>query len=84
MGKMELVRVVIGDKVWQMSRKMAMGIIDTGKAKYKQQGQNAILGVEKDGIITLQNETFDSVQDFVKEVSNWEKGGFKCYFTTEN
>lgn len=77
----DVVRMVIGKKVWEVSRKMAMTTIEIAKQKYKKQNVNAIVGVEKDSIISLQRDVYDDTAKFEKEIENWQKGGFKCYYT---
>ena len=79
----EIVKMVIGDKVWEVSRKMVNATIELAKQKYMKENVNAIVAVEKDGIIAMQKDVFDKTDAFVKEIQNWERGGYKCYFTTK-
>lgn len=79
----EIVRMVVGNKVWEVSRKMANATIELAKQKYMKENVNAIVAVEKDGIIAMQKDVFDKTDAFVKAIQNWERGGYKCYFTTK-
>ena len=75
--------MVVGDKVWEVSRKMANVTIEIAKQKYRKENVNAIVAVEKDNIISLQKDVFDSTDALVKAVTNWERGGYKCYYETK-
>lgn len=75
--------MVVGTKVWEVSRKMVNATIELAKQKYMKENVNAIVAVEKDGIIAMQKDVFDKTDAFVKEIQNWERGGYKCYFTTK-
>lgn len=79
----EIVRMVIGNKVWEVSRKMVNATIEMAKQKYMKENVNAIVAVEKDGIIALQKDVFDNTDSFVKAVTNWERGGYKCYYISK-
>lgn len=79
----EIVRMVVGTKVWEVSRKMVNATIELAKQKYMKENVNAIVAVEKDGIIAMQKDVFDKTDAFVKAIQNWERGGYKCYFTTK-
>ena len=75
-----LKKVIIGDKLWEMSPKMVNIIIDMAKAKMAKQGiYAALLAVEKDGVISLTNQQFKSEDELDKEKEKWSKGGYKCY-----
>ena len=78
-----IVKVVIGSKVWQMTRKMATATLSVAEAKYNQENVNAIYAVEKGDIISLQKDVFDDTEAFEKAVTNWQSGGYKCYYTTK-
>ena len=82
-AKNELVRVIIGHKVWEVSMRMAHQIIEVAKSKYKKENVNAIVAVEKDGIIEMQKDVFEDTEAFVEAVTNWERGGYKCYYTVK-
>lgn len=83
-GKVKkVVRVIIGKKVWEVSRKMANATIEIAKQKYMKENVNAIVAVEKEGTIAMQKDVFDKTDAFVKAIQNWERSGYKCYFTTK-
>lgn len=83
-GKVKkVVRVIIDKKVWEVSRKMANATIEIAKQKYMKENVNAIVAVEKDGTISMQKDVFDKTDAFVKAIQNWERCGYKCYFTTK-
>lgn len=77
----QIVKVIIGKKVWEVSRKMANSIIEMAKQKYKKEGVNAVVAVEKDDVISLLKDTFDNTDALVKAISNWERGGYRCYYS---
>lgn len=79
----KVVRVIIGKKVWEVSMKMANATIEIAKQKYMKENVNAIVAVEKDGTIAMQKDVFDKTDAFVEAIQNWERGGYKCYFTTK-
>ena len=79
----EIVKMVVGNKVWEVSRKMANATIELAKQKYMKENVNAIVAVEKDGIISMQKDVFDKTDAFVKAVANWEHGGYKCYYISK-
>ena len=75
--------MVVGSKVWEVSRKMVNATIELAKKKYIKENVNAIVAVEKNGVIDLQKDVFDKSDAFVEAIQNWERGGYKCYFTTK-
>lgn len=78
--KVILKKVIIGDKLWEMSPKMVNIIFDMAKAKMTKQGvYAALLAVEKDGVISLTNQQFKSDDELDKEKEKWSKGGYRCY-----
>ena len=81
--KGKIVRVIIDKKVWEVSRKMANATIEIAKQKYMKENVNAIVAVEKEGTIAMQKDVFDKTDAFVKAIQNWERSGYKCYFTTK-
>ena len=78
-----MIKLIIGEKVWEVSSKMAKVIVGIAKENYIKENVNAIVAVEKDGIITMQKDVFDNTDAFVKAVTNWERGGYKCYYTSK-
>lgn len=62
---------------------MALNIVLLAKEKYKKENVNAIVAVEKGKIFTLQKDVFEDTDAFVKAIQNWERGGYKCHYTTK-
>lgn len=79
----EIVRMIIGSKVWEISRRMVNSTIELAKQKYRKENVNAIVAVEKDNIIAMQKDVFNDTDAFVEAVTKWERGGYKCYYTTK-
>lgn len=77
----ELVKMIIGSKVWVVTRKMANTTINIAKQKYEKENVKAIVGVEKDNIISLQKDVYESTEAFEKAIYGWIHGGYKCYHT---
>ena len=65
-----MIKLIIGEKVWEVSSKMAKVIVGIAKENYIKENVNAIVAVEKDGIITMQKDVFDNTDAFVKAVTN--------------
>ena len=78
-----MIKLIIGEKVWEVSSKMAKVIVGIAKENYMKENVNAIVAVEKDGIITMQKDVFDNTDAFVKAVANWERGGYKCHYISK-
>ena len=77
-----ILTVVIGTKAYNMTRKMALSVIDLAKQKYEKENVNAIVAVEKDGIIAMQKDVHKE-DTMIDAVANWTKGGYKVYYTTK-
>lgn len=73
-----IVKVLIGKKVWEMSIKQSKAIIEMAKQKYK--GKNAIVAVQKGDYITLLKDVFDSSESLEKAIKDWEESGYKCEY----
>lgn len=82
MAKEKIVNVIIGDKGWQMTLKKAQCIINLAREKYEKENMNAIVAVQKDDVVSLMKDTFTGQDKFIKEILRWEKGGYKCFYTT--
>lgn len=76
----DIVKVIMGDKVWSCTRKMANNIISLGKAKYQKLNVNAIVAVEKGNMIVLQKDVYEDEEEFTKEIQNWALGGYYCHY----
>ena len=81
MKKGSIVNMVVGDKVWHVSHKLADKTIQLAKEKYE--GSNVIVAVEKDGIVTLMKDKFDTTKELIHAVEGWTKGGYKCHYTNK-
>lgn len=79
----KLVTVVIGNKAYQMTKKMAKGIIEMAKQKYKTENVNAIVAVEKDGIISMQKDVYNSTDEMLEAVVKWTNGKYNTYYVTK-
>ena len=77
----KLVNMVVGEKLWRCTRRMAMETINLAKQKYKKENVNAIVAVEKNGLIALRKDICKDEDDLIEEVTNWKKGGYKVYYT---
>ena len=82
-SKTRIVKMVIGNKVWEVTNKMANSVIELAKQKYAKENVNAIVAVEKDNTVSLQKDVFEDTDAFVKAVANWERCGYKCYYNTK-
>lgn len=83
MAKHNEVKVIIGEKVWLMPRKMANATIQIAKQKYIKENVNAIVAIEKADMVIMRKDVFDNTDSFVKEITSWEHGGYKCYYVTK-
>lgn len=83
MANQYLFKLIVDKKCYAVSEKMAMATIKLAKEKYKKENINAIVAVQKDDMIVMQKDVFDKTDAFVKAVANWERGGYKCYYTTK-
>ena len=75
-----LVRLVLKDKVYEMSPRMAQATIEVAREKYMKENANAIVGVQKDDIISMMRDVFDTTAALEEAVTNWEHGGYTCYY----
>lgn len=81
---MKIIKLIIGNKVWEVSQKMANATLEIAKQKYEKENVNAIYAVEKDNIISMQNDVYNETFEFNKAIENWTKSGYKCHFTSVN
>ena len=79
-NKSNLVRLIIGPKVYQTTRKMAFAPISMAREKFTKENKNVIIALEKDDMIVLRKDFFASKEKLLDEVSNWKKGGYKCHY----
>ena len=78
--KNKLVRLIIGPKVYETTMKMALASINMASEKYTEENKNAIIALEKDGMIVLRKDIYTSKEQLLDEVSKWEKGNYKCHY----
>lgn len=71
-------RVILNKTVYEMTRKQFRGVLGIAKKSVKM----GIYAVEKNGIVEMKNETFDSKEDLVKSVAEYAKNGFKVYYNS--
>lgn len=76
----DIVHMVVGKKVWQITRKMVNETIKLAKEKYRKENVNAIVAVEKKNVYTLLKDVYTDNEEFIKAISNWEHGGYTCYY----
>ena len=69
-------RVIVNDHVYEMTREQCDGVLKTGS----KQVPSGIYAVEKDGMVELKNERFQSKKLLNREVVVHEKAGFKVYW----
>lgn len=80
---MEQVKLIIGGKVWQMSRKQAyatLSIIIDGIRRNKKY-KYMLVAVERNKAIALVRDSFETKQELDKEIASYEKLGFNCFST---
>lgn len=77
---MEIVTVLIDDKVHQMTDKVAKVLIKMAKEKYRKEMRNAIVAVEKDGKIEMRRDVFGTFKDLQKQAQELKANGFKAHY----
>ena len=78
---MQVVKVIVGKKVWEVSTKMAMAMMALGKKKHVDMEQHAIIGVKKGKIYTLRDDVFKTELELDTKVSKWVQGGYRVFTT---
>lgn len=76
----QIINLIVGNKVYRTTRKMAMGVIDLAKEKFKDEGVNALVAVEKDDMINLRKDVFEDSQQLEKEIVTWIMAGYECHY----
>ena len=69
-------RVNMGAKIYEMSNKQAKAILETTK---KLANCN-IYGVEKDNVLIMLNEKYESKNELDKDIAKFRNKGFKVYY----
>lgn len=62
-----------------MPRKQAHGLIQQVQESVKV--KNMLIAVERDKTIVLTRECFETKEELLKEIAEYNKRGFKCYHT---
>lgn len=68
-------KVILKDKVYEMSRKQFCGLLDVAKRSMN----IGIYAVQKDGVAEMKNEQYENKADLRKAVAEYSKAGFKVY-----
>ena len=77
-----LVNVIVGDKAWNVSSKIANEMINMAKKKLS--GNNAIVAVEHENTIIMLKYVYETEKELAKAKATWEGRGCKCYFTIKS
>lgn len=70
--------VIINNSVYGMTREQLNGVLDVAM-KHVPFG---IYAIEKDDICELKKDRFESKEDLMKSVSDYEEQGFKVYYNS--
>lgn len=79
----EIVNMIVGNKVWQVSRKMANATINLAKQKYEKQNVNAIVAVSKGNTYNLHKDVYGTAEEMLDAVTKWINGGYSVYYVTK-
>lgn len=82
MGSKE-VNMIVGNKVWQVSKKMANATINMAKQKYEKQNVNAIVAVAKGNVVCLHKDVYETAEEMLAEVTKWINGQYSVYYVTK-
>lgn len=72
-------KVIMGNKIYEMTRQQADGIIKTASQIIK----SGIYAVEKDGIVELKKESIPGYFQLKKAVREYKEQGFKVYYNAK-
>ena len=75
-----LVKLIIEDKVYMQTQKMANAIVSLAKSKYESQNVNAIVALKKGDIIVLRKDVFDDIVSLDEAVKEGKQAGYTCYY----
>lgn len=76
-----LINLVVGDKIYQLTEKMANATLSLAKDKFISQNVNSIYAVKKDNMVVLLKDVFRDTDAFEKAVTGWKQSGYTCYYT---
>lgn len=79
-----LVKLIVGDKTYQVTDKMANATITLAKEKYLTQNVNAIVAIKKGDMVVLQDDVYEDTVAFEQAINNWKHSGYKCYYTKKD
>lgn len=74
-----VVKVVLNDKVYQMSEKLVNAMVDLAKQSMK--GKHAILATNYAGVYEFTKQEFANTDEMLKVVSDYEDEGIKVFHT---
>ena len=77
----KIITMLVGEKVWTVRRRIALSIISMAKQKNEKERINTICAVEKDNMIVLKYDTYETKDELKKAIHEWTHGGYKCYHT---
>lgn len=69
-----MVKVLIKDHVYQMTKKQALGLIK--EIKKSRRKTNTILALEKDNIFEMRDDGFKTLPEMLKVVKEYSKQGY--------
>ena len=73
-------KVIIGESVYDLSENMSRATIETAAKLLRD--SIAIYAIEKNGVVEMKNETYESNEKLKDAVFDYEKEGFKVHCTT--
>ena len=69
----------VNGNVYELSDTMKKAVIKMAQDKFK--GQNAIVAVEKDGVVEMKRDVFVNNQNFNRKIMEYNKAGFLVHYT---
>lgn len=78
-GGQAMVKLIVGNKVYMVSEKMADATISLAINKYLGQNINAIVALKKGDMVVLKKDVYDDTESLDKAIKEWEHGGYECY-----
>ena len=79
----EIVTMIIGSKAYNCTKRMAIATIELAKQKYEKEDVNAIVAVEKDGIVSLQKDVYTNNFEMINQIAMWSRGGYIVHYTSK-
>ena len=75
-----MVKMIVGNKTYITSEKMADETISLALNRYSCQNINAIVALKKDDMVVLRKDVYDDEESLDKAIKEWEHGGYECYY----